>query len=119
MLVARLPAPLHEEGVKYTSLYCVEFDGEIIVVCSRDPEHDAARALLAKGIIGKLTFVDANTGKPRTLIDIEKAAKLTVSEESRDGLRVRKYRESPDSGAQMPEDEILVPTMPPEVNEAA
>jgi hypothetical protein len=29
MLVARLHAPVHKEGVKYTGLYSVEFDGEI------------------------------------------------------------------------------------------
>jgi hypothetical protein len=27
----------------------VQFDGEIMIVGSRDPEHDAARALLARG----------------------------------------------------------------------
>jgi hypothetical protein len=71
--------------------------------------HDAARALPAKGITGKLTFVDANTGKSRTIIDIEEAAKLTMSEESRDGLRIRKYRESPDSRAPAPDDDICPP----------
>ena len=55
---------------------------------SRDPECDAARALVAKGITGKLT-IDGKTGKPRTIIDIEKAAQLTVSEVSRDGLRLK------------------------------
>jgi hypothetical protein len=39
-------------------------------------------------------MLDANTGKPRTIIDIERAAKLTVSEVNRDGLRLRKYRET-------------------------
>ena len=42
-------------------------------------------------------MLDAKTGKPRTVIDIAKAAELCVSEESRDGLRIRKYRGSPDS----------------------
>jgi len=28
---------------------------------------------LAKGITGELTFVDANSGRRRTIIDIEKA----------------------------------------------
>jgi hypothetical protein len=78
-----------------------------------------ARALLARGITGKLTMVDANTGKPRTIIDIERAAKLTVSEESRDGLRIRKYRGSPDSTPPTAEDEVVLVTIPPEANEAA
>jgi hypothetical protein len=37
------------------------------------------------------TMLDANTGKPRIVVDIEKAAKLWASEESRDGFRIRKY----------------------------
>ena len=77
-LIARLQAPERKEGVRYNGLYCVEFDGEIIVVGSRDPECDVARALLARGITGKLTMVDANTSRSRTVIDIERAAMLTV-----------------------------------------
>ena len=72
--------------------YRVEYDGDLIVEGSRDPEHDLARALLARRLTGKVTMLDANTG-----INIEKAAKLAVSEESRDRLRRRKYREGPDS----------------------
>jgi hypothetical protein len=83
MLVAGVRPPVHEEGRPYSGLYSVEYDGEIMG--SRGPEHDAARALLAKGTTGKLTFVDANTGKPRAIIDIEKAAKLTVREDRRPG----------------------------------
>jgi hypothetical protein len=45
------------------------------------PEGDAARALKAKGITGKLTLLDGKTGKPRIRIDIEKMAKLTVRED--------------------------------------
>ena len=51
----------------------------------------------------KVTMLDANTGKPRTIIDIERATKLTMSEESGDGLRRRKYRA----------------IIPPEANKAA
>jgi len=83
------------------------------------PEHDLARALLARGLTGKVTMLDANTGKPRTTIDIAKAAELCVSEESRDGLRIRKYRGSPDSTPPAAEDEAVLPTMPPQANEAA
>ena len=86
---------------------------------SRDPEHDLARALLARGLTGKVTMLDANTGKPRTVIDIAKAAELCASEESRDGLRIRKYRGSPDSTPPTAEDEVILVTMPPEANEAA
>jgi len=39
--------------------------------------------------LGKPTLFDGKTGKPRTIIDIELAARLRVTEESRDGLRFR------------------------------
>ena len=64
-------------------------------------------------------MLDANTGKPRTVVDIAKVAKLCASEESRDGLRIRKYRGSPDSTPPTAEDEAVLPTMPPQANEAA
>jgi hypothetical protein len=60
--------------------YSVLFQGELLVERSRDPGCDAARALLAKGITGKLTMLDGKTGKPRTIVDIEKAARLTAKD---------------------------------------
>ena len=57
----------------------------------------AARALIAQGITGELTMLDGNTGIPRTIINIEQAGQLTVSEKSRDGLRFRKWRGNPDN----------------------
>ena len=61
-------------------VYSVIYDGKLLVERSRDPECDAARALVANGITGKLTMCDGKTGKPRTIIDIERAAKLTAEE---------------------------------------
>jgi hypothetical protein len=52
----------------------------LLVAGSRDPELDAARALLALGIDGTLTMLDGKTGKPRSIVNIEKAATLTVEE---------------------------------------
>ena len=63
-------------------MYDVEFDGEMIVAGARDPDTDLARALLARGFTGKVKLLDAVTGKPRTIIDINKAARV-VAEESR------------------------------------
>jgi hypothetical protein len=73
-------------------LYDVEFGGEPIVTGSADAECTAARVLLARGITGKLTMLDGKTGKPRYVIDIEKAAKLTVREDSRRGPMFVKWR---------------------------
>jgi hypothetical protein len=75
-----LKARLHLAGGRDGYRYSVLLDGQLLVDRSRDPECDAARALLAKGITGKLTMLDGKTGKPRTIIDIEKAARLTAEE---------------------------------------
>jgi hypothetical protein len=48
--------------------YSVICRGELIVDRSRDPECDAARALLARGITGKLTMLDGKTGRPPTIV---------------------------------------------------
>ena len=48
--------------------YSVLFEGNLLVDRSREPELDAARALLAQGITGKLTMCDGKTGMPRTVI---------------------------------------------------
>jgi hypothetical protein len=87
MLRARLH-PKWIEGVG--DRYSVVFEGKLLVNRSRDPECGAARALLAMGITGKLTLLDGKTGKPRTIIDIEKAARLTTEEGPR-GPRFVKY----------------------------
>ena len=84
-------------GMPYTDRYNVAFEGEIIVECSRDPETDLARALLARGHTGKVTMLDGATGKPRTIIDIEKAAKVRTVETGTYPRfrRVERYAETP------------------------
>jgi hypothetical protein len=76
-------------------LYDVEFDGEIVVTNSKDAECDLARVLLARGIKGVVTVLDAITGKPRTIVNIEKAAKLTALETRRHGPRLVKWKPNP------------------------
>jgi hypothetical protein len=71
----------HWAGGKAGYLYSVIYGGTLLVERSRDPECDAARALVAKGITGTLTLLDGKTGLPRLTLDIEKAAKLTVRED--------------------------------------
>jgi hypothetical protein len=60
--------------------YSVLFNGRLIVEGSRDPECDAARALVKRGHRGLLHMLDGKTGKPRTIVDIEKAARLRTVE---------------------------------------
>ena len=50
----------------------------MVVSGSPDPEFDLARALLARGLTGKVTVLDG--WKVRTIVDIEKAAKLRTTE---------------------------------------
>src|SRR5262245_812515 len=96
--------------------YSVILDGKLLVQGSRDPECDAARALLATGLTGKLTMLDGETGVPRSIINIEKAAKLTVKE-GRHGPYFAKLT-APDRAPTAGEAEV-VPTLPPDDTEAA
>ena len=96
----------HWVGGEVGYVYSVIYDGKLLIECSRDPECDAARALVAKGITGKLTILDGKTGIPRTIINIEKAAKLRVAEESKHGLRFRTVY--PATSGYSPEDEVGV-----------
>jgi hypothetical protein len=97
MLTARLHSVKAKNGRQF---YSVIFRGRLLIERSQDPECDAARALLAQGITGKLYLSDAGgfsvtkkrenwgisyiyTPRPstlRTIIDIEKAAMLRTVE---------------------------------------
>jgi hypothetical protein len=99
-LKARLHSRWVGGGTGY--VYSVIFDGSLIVDRSRDPECDAARALVAMGYPGELTLLNGKTCKPRTVINIEKAAGLRISEEGRDGLRFRRHV-NPDISPASPE----------------
>ena len=105
----RLIARLHpiwvggRDGYRYSVL----FEDRLLVDRSRDPECDAARALVAKGITGKLTMLDGKSGRQRTIIDIEKAARLTC-EETGGVPRFRKCRERGGSEGYRPEDGLRV-----------
>ena len=73
---------------KHWYVYDMLLGGEIIVADSRDPEHDLARALVARGIKGKVEVLDGKTGKLRSTVNIEAAAKLSVSSD----LHRRKWK---------------------------
>ena len=96
----------HWAGGEAGYVYSVIYDGKLLVERSRDPECDAARTLQAKRITRKLTFLDGKTGIPRTIINIEKAAKLRVAAESKNGLRFRNHY--PATSGYSPEDEVGV-----------
>jgi hypothetical protein len=87
-------ARLHPHWTSAGYRYSVVFNNELLVERSRDPECDAARALLAQGITGKLTLLEGKTGRPRTITDIERAARLCVKEGP---LRLAAYESRPES----------------------
>jgi hypothetical protein len=71
--------------------YDVLLGDEVIVSRSRDPEHDAARVLRARGLRGRLRTIDFTKGRHRMTLDIEKAAGLRVVERDRGGITVEPY----------------------------
>jgi hypothetical protein len=105
-------------GGKAGYLYNVTLDGELVLERSRDPETDLARVLLGRGITGLVEVYDAKTGKVRTRVNVEKAAKLRTRDDSRQ-LGFERCRETTVFASPGPEDEALVLTMPPEADEAA
>jgi hypothetical protein len=82
--------------------YDVQLGEEVIVRGSRDPEHDAARALLARGITGPMTTTRANGMVCMRFASIEKTAGLTVVERSSGGLTIERWRPFADPGSASP-----------------
>ena len=70
-------------------------DGELIVVGSRDPEHDAARKLVARGVTGRAETIDGNTGQPRLYFDIERFAATRTVERNAGGFSIEPWRPMP------------------------
>jgi hypothetical protein len=68
-------------------------DGEKIVANAFDPEYAACRALVARGVAGRLEVWRPGSTFPAMVIrDIAKGARLTIREDARRGPCVVKYR---------------------------
>jgi hypothetical protein len=65
---------------------------EVIVHRSRDPEHDVARVLHARGLRGKFRTIDFVTGKHRMTLDIEKTERLRIVDGDDGPPRIKRYR---------------------------
>ncbi len=74
---------------RHCHAYDLVLDGETVVSNSRDPEHDLARALLTRGIKGVVSLRDGSTGKPRSRVNIEQAAKWCI------GSNLERYKWRP------------------------
>ena len=85
-----VPAKLGARGQLY-DIRLGDQDGELLG-WSRTPFYDGARALLYRGITGRFEMWDTFRPCPRMVGEIERCAGLTVSEEDRDGLRIKPWR---------------------------
>ncbi|MEW5964189.1 MAG: hypothetical protein AB1749_11570 [Pseudomonadota bacterium] len=73
----------------------VWFKGAVLIASARDPEHGAARALLALGYTGMVEVWHIGAAHPAIRLDIEQSAVRTVVESERHGPRLRMWRPRP------------------------
>jgi hypothetical protein len=81
------PTTLGERGQRYRATYL----GSILVESSRTPEFDACRALLARGITGRMEVRRPGRASADMHLDIERGAKLTIRETDDRGLRLVRW----------------------------
>ena len=86
------PASLGERGQRYRVIH----DGVTLIESSRNPEFDACRALLARGITGLLESWHKDVPFAALYVDIEKGARLTVQESEHIGPRFVAWSPTPE-----------------------
>src|SRR5262245_32129113 len=74
------------------TLYKASFQGTEIVTDSKNPELDACRELLARGYRGKVQSWWPEATYPSLTLDIAKAAKLTVKDNTEGRPVFRAYK---------------------------
>ena len=84
--------PIKPDGFQ---LWNTTYAGDMLLSRVRDPEHASCRALLARGILGRVTFVHDRTGAAGLSMDIEKGAGLTAVERDDRGISIEEYRPFP------------------------
>ena len=90
---------IYLECTKHTDTsarYCAIYEGKLLIASSRDPEHDAARALLAMGVTGTFETWWLGSSYAAMRGDIEEAVKWTIVENSNTGPILRRWRPFPD-----------------------
>jgi len=80
-----------KRGPRY-AVHLNSADGPLLLEGTSQPMLDAARCLLAQNITGPIEMWDNTRGFPRLKGDIEKLARLTVSE-TQAGINLRRYVE--------------------------
>lgn len=74
------------------SRYRLWHDGAALIESSRDPEFDACRALLARGIVGTLHTRHRGRQTVCLVLDIEKGAMARTNESERSGPRFGRWQ---------------------------
>lgn len=89
------PVRVYRNAKEYASgfKWDVVFDCQVLLKASRNPEFEACRALAKMGLAGKLATYHGD--KPGMVFDIEKAAKVTISEIRAHGPRFALYKPFP------------------------
>jgi hypothetical protein len=82
------PTSLGQRGQRYEVTYL----GSLLVESTLNPEFDACRALFAQGITGKLAVWRPGSVFPAMILDIERAAGLTVADTDAAGPRFVRWR---------------------------
>jgi hypothetical protein len=72
--------------------YTVIYDDAVLLRGVRDPEHDAARALTAKGLTGVVTVRDAKTDALRSTVCLHKASATCAREDRRNSPYTARWR---------------------------
>lgn len=84
-----------DKGRRYSAT--VVGESEPLASGSRDPEHDACRALVARGYVGAVTFLRNGTPSMRVK-DVQRTAGKTIEEGPQRGPLLTKWRPVPDFG---------------------
>jgi hypothetical protein len=90
------PIGLTEHGRRYRVTYA----GETLVEARRNPIFDACRALLARGITGRLEVWRRGKASADMQLDIERGACLAICETATVSLRVVPWQPYPDITSQ-------------------
>jgi hypothetical protein len=79
--------PTHISGER-GQWYRVHHGGAVLIEHTWNPEYDAARALVAKGVTGRVEVWRAGKPHADTTFIAERAAKLTIEENEKVGPRL-------------------------------
>jgi hypothetical protein len=88
------PTSIRGERGQY---YRVYFEGAVLIEDTWNPEFEACRALVARGITGRLETWRAGKTHPDMIIpDIEEGARWTVVENDKEGPVIRSWEPFPE-----------------------